>query len=94
MPARPKCPDCHVQLRVKAMTDSDQHVYSKWRYCEECSWDERGKFEVTVWDHEGDIVKKYWRASASEVDQVEEEYGDDPLKTIMISPLLQNEIAS
>jgi ribosomal protein L37AE/L43A len=90
--ARPKCPDCHKQLRVKALTDSDQRIWSKWRYCEDCGWDERGKFEVTVWGQEGDIVKKVWEANQSEVDAIEEEYGDDPMLIIMVDPLPQNEL--
>lgn len=92
MPARPKCPDCHVQLRVKALTDSDQRIWSKWRYCEDCGWDERGKFAVTVWGQEGDIVEKLWEANQSEVDAVEERHGDDPMLTIMVDRLPQNEL--
>lgn len=92
MPARPKCPDCHKQLRVKALTDSDQSIFSKWRYCEECGWDERGKFQVTVWGQEGDIVEKLWEANQSEVDEIEEKYGDDPMLTIMVDELPQNEL--
>ena len=48
MPARPKCPDCHKQLRVKALTDSDHAIHSKWRYCEECSWDELAAEETPL----------------------------------------------
>ena len=92
--ARPKCPDCHKQLRVKALTDSDEHVYSKWRYCEECGWDERGKFEVTVWGLEGDILAKAWEATADELAEIEERYGDDPHATIMADPIHQNELKS
>lgn len=92
MVARPKCPDCHKQLRVKALSDSDQRIWSKWRYCEDCGWDERGKFEVTVWDQEGDIVHKLWEANQSEVDAVEDRYGEDPLLTIMVDQLPQNEL--
>ena len=93
MATRPKCPDCHKQLRVKALTDSDQRIWSKWRYCEDCGWDERGKFMVTVWDDEGDIVEKIWEGNQSEVDAIEEKYSDDHTKVIMVDPLPQKELS-
>lgn len=42
------------------------------------------RFEVTVWDHEGNIVKKLWDASDDEVEEVREQYGDEPLKTVVV----------
>jgi hypothetical protein len=93
MPKRPNCPDCHKQLRVKALTDSDQHIWSKWRYCEDCGWDERGKFEVTVWNHEGDIVKKLWEANFSEANDVMAEYDSDPHYSVVMEQLPQRELA-
>lgn len=92
MPKRPTCPDCHKQLRVKALTDSDQRVWSKWRYCEECGWDERGKFEVTVWGDEGDIVKVLWEADQNEVDEIMEQYDDDPRYVVQVERKHQNEL--
>lgn len=41
-------------------------------------------WEVTVWDHEGTIVKKIWEASDDEVADVREQFSDDPLKTIVV----------
>ena len=87
MPARPKCPDCYVQLRVKERPDS------RWRYCEECGWDERGKFEVTVWGDEGDIEKKLWEADADEVAAVEEQYGHDPFYVVQVERRDQRELS-
>ena len=41
-------------------------------------------YEVTVWNDEGDIVKKLWEATIEEADEVREEYADDPFKTVII----------
>jgi len=86
MPARPTCPDCHKQLRVKTFEER------RWRYCEDCGWDERGRFEVTVWDHEGDIVKKLWEASLTEANDVLAEYDTDPRYSVVMEQLPQNEL--
>lgn len=43
---------------------------------------EERDFEVTVWDWEGNIVKKLWHATEAELNEVEETYGDGPLFTI------------
>lgn len=42
------------------------------------------RYEVTVWDHEGDVVKKLWDATYEEAEEVREQYVDDPLKTVVI----------
>lgn len=41
-------------------------------------------YTVTVWDHEGDIVKKLWEATYDEAEAVREEYADDPFKTVVV----------
>lgn len=42
-------------------------------------------FEITVWDiANGDIVKKYWEADSKVLDQVQEDYGDDPRFDIQV----------
>ena len=41
-------------------------------------------FEVSVWNHEGDVVKKLWEATDEDLADLEEQYGDDPLYTIVI----------
>lgn len=42
-------------------------------------------FEVTVWDTmEGDIVLKRWDATQSEVDQIEEQYRDEPFREVQV----------
>lgn len=41
-------------------------------------------FEVTVWDYEGDIVKKLWEATDDDLADVEDRYGDDPRYTIVV----------
>ena len=42
------------------------------------------EFEVTVWDHEGNIIKKLWNATRDEMEAVREDYSDDPFKTIEV----------
>lgn len=45
------------------------------------------EYEVTVWDIvEGDIVKKRWNATASEADEIREQYADDPNKSVQVEP--------
>jgi hypothetical protein len=44
------------------------------------SEDER--YEVTVWDHDGNIVKKLWDASYDETEEVRGQYDDEPLMII------------
>jgi hypothetical protein len=42
-------------------------------------------FEVTVWDIvNGDVVKKLWRATQEDLDDLERLYGDDPQYEIVV----------
>lgn len=42
-------------------------------------------YEVTVWnDSNGDIVKKLWNATASEVEEVREQYEDEPYYSVQV----------
>jgi hypothetical protein len=34
-------------------------------------------YEVTVWDYEGNIVKKLWEATYEEAEALREQYADD-----------------
>lgn len=40
-------------------------------------------FEVEVWNHEGDIVRKVWEATYDEAEAIREEYRDEPLLTVI-----------
>jgi hypothetical protein len=40
-------------------------------------------FEVSVWNHEGDVVKKLWEATESDISDLEEQY-EPPFYTIVI----------
>ena len=42
------------------------------------------RFDVTVWDHEGNVVKKLWDATDDEAEEVREQYADEPLKTVVV----------
>lgn len=42
------------------------------------------RFEISVWDWEGDVVEKHWRATEDERDEIEERYSDDPLRSVVI----------
>lgn len=58
-------------------------TYDQWKT--ESGYSEREeRYEVTVWDHEGDIVKKLWDASSEEAQAVSDYYADDPLKTVIV----------
>jgi hypothetical protein len=57
---------------VRAMTRRTKKPYEDERYV------------VTVWDHEGGIVKKLWDATYEEAEEVREHYEDDPLKTVIV----------
>lgn len=46
--------------------------------------EENESFEVTVWDHEGDIVKKLWDATYEEAEEVQAQFEDDPFKTVVV----------
>ena len=42
-------------------------------------------YQVTVWNiATGDIVKKLWEATEEELDEVEEQYRDEPFHEIQI----------
>ncbi len=41
-------------------------------------------YDVTVWGDEGDIVKKLWDATQDEVDEVYEQFEDEPNRTIQV----------
>lgn len=43
---------------------------------------EKREFEITVWNYEGDVVKKLWHATEADLDWIEQLYGDTPLFTI------------
>jgi hypothetical protein len=40
--------------------------------------------EITVWDHEGNIVKKLWDATWDDYEHVKTQFEDDPLKTVVV----------
>lgn len=78
---------------------ADEHTWISnikgWRVCLNCSYRRRTSdrkfppcsprtYEVTVWDHEGDIVQKCWAATAADVEAVREKWADDPLKTVVV----------
>ena len=35
------CPNCHAPLTSRALVDSDERVYEKWKICESCGFDSR-----------------------------------------------------
>lgn len=58
-------------------------TYDQWKT--DSGYSEREeRFDVTVWDHEGNIIKKLWDASSEEAQAVSEQYADDPLKTVVV----------
>jgi len=58
-------------------------TYDQWKM--ESGYSEREeRYEVTVWDHEGDIIKKLWDASYEEAELMREQYADDQMKTVVV----------
>ncbi len=43
-----------------------------------------GIYEVTVWDHEGNLVDKLWEATFDEAEAMREKWIDDPLKSVVV----------
>jgi hypothetical protein len=41
-------------------------------------------YNVTIWNYEGDVVKAYWSVTADEVDDIQEEYADDPMHSVVV----------
>lgn len=41
-------------------------------------------FDVAIWNHEGDVVKAFWGITADEVDEIREQYADEPLLTVVV----------
>ena len=75
-----------VELRTRP-GESGTMAGFQWRITEAgCEIDGRRpeRFEITVWDHEGNVVKKVGEANHDEVDEVRERYSDDPLKTVVV----------
>jgi hypothetical protein len=46
-------------------------------------------FDVAVWDHEGNVVKAFWDVTYEEAVEIEEEYADDPLRTVVVDDRLR-----
>ena len=45
-------------------------------------------FNVDVWNTEGDVVKHFRDVSADEVDNIREQYADDPWLTVVVEETL------
>ena len=41
-------------------------------------------FDVSVWDYEGDIVKKFWSVTADGVDAIKAQYEDEPTLSVVV----------
>ena len=41
------------------------------------------RYEISVWNFEGDVVKKLWDASEQELDEVREQYADEPVDVVI-----------
>lgn len=42
------------------------------------------RYNVSVWNHEGDVVKTLWNATYEEAEGVQEQYDDDPLHVVVV----------
>lgn len=43
------------------------------------------RFDVAVWNHEGDIVHAFWGVSADEVDEIQARFEDDPMLSVVVT---------
>jgi hypothetical protein len=41
------------------------------------------RYEISVWNFEGDVVRKLWDASEAELEAVREEFADDPVDVVI-----------
>lgn len=44
------------------------------------------RFNVDIWNHEGDVVRWFKRLTADEVEEVRTEYEDDPTVSVEVEP--------
>lgn len=42
-----------------------------------------GRFDVSVWNHEGDVIESLWSATIEELEELQDKYEDDPLCTVV-----------
>lgn len=40
--------------------------------------------QVDVWDHEGNVVRTLWSATAAQAAELQAEYEDDPFHTVVV----------
>ena len=43
-------------------------------------------YDVTVWDWEGNVIKKLWDATIEQVEAIQLEYADEPLYSVVVEP--------
>jgi hypothetical protein len=41
------------------------------------------RYEISVWNFEGDVVRKLWDASEAELEAVRAEFADDPVDVVI-----------
>jgi hypothetical protein len=41
------------------------------------------RYEISVWNFEGDVVRKLWDASEAELEGVRAEFADDPVDVVI-----------
>ena len=42
------------------------------------------RFDVDVWNHEGDVIRWFRRVNAAEVESIRQQYADNPTATISV----------
>lgn len=43
-------------------------------------------FDVDIWNHEGDVIRAFRDVTADEVDDIREQYKDEPLLSVVVTP--------
>lgn len=41
-------------------------------------------FNVDIWNNDGDVVKRYWEVTAAEVDDIRDQYEDEPWLNVVV----------
>lgn len=85
MSDRMETPACGTQVFLCSdYTDDPRHVDCKrCRRAKAFTGYDPTRYDVDVWNHEGDVIRWFRRVTAAEVDDIRREYEDKP--TISIS---------
>lgn len=53
--------------------------------CPDCEGDGCMRFDVDIWNFEGDVVKAFYDKTPAEVDAIRDQYADDPTLSVVVN---------